>query len=69
MRILKEKDIVKNISLTIIGNGPLKQGLIALTQQYQLGKYIIFVDHLPYKDLHQELLKYHIFVHPIALQR
>ena len=64
MRILKEKDIVKDVFLTIIGDGPLKQGLIALTRQYQLGNNITFVDHLPYENLHQELLEYHVFVHP-----
>lgn len=64
MRILKEKGVIENVLLTIIGDGPLKQELIALTQKYHLQKHITFVDHLPYENLHQELLKYHAFIHP-----
>ena len=64
MRVLKQRGSIENVSLTFIGDGPLKQELIALTQQYQLGKYITFADHLPYENLHQELLKYHVFIHP-----
>lgn len=64
MRILKEGGAIKNVSLTLIGDGPLKKDMIALTQQYQLENKITFVDHLPYENLHQELLKYHVFMHP-----
>lgn len=64
MRILKERGTIENVSLTLIGDGPLKKDMVALTQQYQLESNITFVDHLPYVNLHQELLKYHVFIHP-----
>jgi len=64
MRILKERGAIENVSLTLIGDGPLKKDMLTLTQQYQLENNITFVDHLPYENLHQELLKYHVFVHP-----
>jgi colanic acid/amylovoran biosynthesis glycosyltransferase len=64
MRILKEKGSIDRTLVTIIGDGPLKQGLLALTKKYQLEKNVKFVAHLPYQDLHQELLKYHVFIHP-----
>jgi len=64
MEILKERKIIENISLTLIGDGPLKEKIIFLTQKYHLDKYIIFGDHIQYQNLHEELLRYHIFVHP-----
>jgi len=64
MRILKERGTIENVSLKIIGDGSLKKDMVALTQQYQLENNITFVDHLPYENLHQELLKHHVFVHP-----
>ncbi|MCD4676673.1 MAG: glycosyltransferase, partial [Desulfobacula sp.] len=64
LRVLKEKGYVQNVSLVLIGNGPLKQILIGLVRKYHLDQYVSFIDHIPYEDLHQELLKYHVFVHP-----
>jgi len=64
MRILKERGTIENVSLTLIGDGLLKKDMVTLTQQYQLENNTTFVDHLPYENLHQELLKYHVFVHP-----
>lgn len=64
MRRLKEKGIIENVFLTLIGDGPEKQRIINLAERYHLKKYINFINHLPYRCLHQELLKYHVFIHP-----
>lgn len=64
MRLLRDKGLVGRMSLTFIGDGPLKQGIIGLTQKYHLTEYITFIGHLPYENLHQELLQYHVFIHP-----
>jgi colanic acid/amylovoran biosynthesis glycosyltransferase len=64
MKLLINKHGIKNVSLTIIGEGPLKKDLVDLTQQYQLDTIINFIDHVPYVELHTELIKYHVFIHP-----
>jgi colanic acid/amylovoran biosynthesis glycosyltransferase len=64
MKLLKDKGVIGNVSLTFIGDGALKQEMIDLTERWKLEKYITFVDHISYGSLHQELLKYHIFVQP-----
>ncbi len=64
MRLLKDKGAIDNVSLALIGDGPLKQRIIDLIEKYHLKKYVAFIDHVPYKSLHQELLKYHVFIHP-----
>ena len=64
LKIIKEKGMIENVTLTIIGNGPLKDDLIHLTKQYELDSYVKFVEHIAYHDLHNELLKYDVFIHP-----
>jgi colanic acid/amylovoran biosynthesis glycosyltransferase len=64
MKLLKNEGVIDRVSLTLIGDGPLKQEMVNLTDQYQLNKHITFIDHIPYESLHKELLKYHIFIHP-----
>jgi len=63
-RILKDRNMMERIHITFIGKGPLKQGLVELVQNYMLEQYITFIDYIPYNILHDELLKYHVFVHP-----
>lgn len=69
MKLLKDRGAINGVSVTLIGGDSAKsvnnrQQIIDLTRQYHLEKYITFVEHVPYENLHQELLKYHVFVHP-----
>lgn len=64
MNLFKNRGVINYISLTLIGDGPLKQEIIDLIKKYDLEKHVTSIDFLPYKNLHQELLKYHVFIHP-----
>jgi colanic acid/amylovoran biosynthesis glycosyltransferase len=64
MHLLKIRNMISNISLTLIGNGPTKHEITDLIKKCDLEKYVTCVNYMPYNDLHQELLKYHVFIHP-----
>ncbi len=61
--ILKRSGIL-NISLTFVGDGLLKEEIEVMSQSRGLAPDIKFVLHWPYDQLHENLLNYHIFVHP-----
>jgi colanic acid/amylovoran biosynthesis glycosyltransferase len=64
IRLLQEEGYGPRIALTLIGDGPLKERIKNVVRQYGLDSNIAFTDHLPYEQLHERLLSYHVFIHP-----
>lgn len=62
--LLKDRGMGSRVSVTLIGDGPLKPEIVSLAERKGLGDLLKFSDHVPYDRFHSELLKYHAFIHP-----
>jgi len=64
IRLLKDAGVTRHLSVTLIGNGPLKSKICSLVNQLSLGDIVTFGASIPYSQLHTELLGHHVFIHP-----
>ena len=63
LRNLQIDGILEKVSITLVGNGPLKEKICEMVKRYGFGGNVMFYDHLPYEVIHNFLLEYHVFIH------
>jgi glycosyltransferase involved in cell wall biosynthesis len=64
--ILAVNKLVKkyNITYTIIGRGPEKEKLLHMVDQFNLGRYVEFIDQVDHNRIADEMYKHDIFIMP-----
>jgi colanic acid/amylovoran biosynthesis glycosyltransferase len=64
MRLLRDDGMGDRVRLKLVGDGPLKAPIAEKIKGYGLEGQIKIAGVIPYSELHKELLRHHVFVHP-----